>query len=104
MRVRWWIPTALLGLSALPLQAEAPALPEPHPDLPDAFRQLLPRGEIPAVDDPTFVTAGEAQLPHDAWVLGIELHGRAHAYSLNLLNAHEIVNDSIGETNFAAVW
>ena len=25
-------------------------------------------------------------------------------FSLELLNAHEVVNDSIGDINFAAVW
>jgi hypothetical protein len=79
-------------------------LPEPHPDLPDEFRQLLPRGGIPAVFAPMFVPAGEAQIDDDAWVLGVVIDGQAHAYSLNLLNHHEIVNDKIGDVAFAAVW
>ena len=48
--------------------------------------------------------ATEADIRDDAWVLGVVIDGQARAYSLDLLNAHEVVNDSIGETNFAAVW
>ncbi len=51
-----------------------------------------------------FVAAAEAELPDDAWVLGVAVDGQAKAYSLNLLNRHEVVNDRIGETAYAAVW
>ena len=93
--------TALLAPAAV---AEESKLPEPHPDLPDDFQQLLPRGEIPAVDDPTFVSAAEAEIADDAWVLGVTVDGTAHAYSLNLLNRHEVVNDTIAGQPIAAVW
>jgi hypothetical protein len=49
------------------------------------------------------VPAAEADLPDDAWVLGVVLGGEARAYSLNLLNRHEVVNDRIGERSVAAV-
>ena len=65
---------------------------------------LLPRGAIPAVFDPVFVPADSAVIPDDAWVLGVEINGVAHAYSLNLLNHHEIVNDRFGDRPVAAVW
>lgn len=100
-----------LGLLGLTLLAPNPAeaqerrtLPKPHPDLPEDFRQLMPRGGIPAVDDPQFVSAREADIPGDAWVLGVEADGQAKAYSLELLNSHEVVNDRIGERPIAAVW
>jgi hypothetical protein len=32
------------------------------------------------------------------------IEGEAHAYSLNLLNHHEVVNDRFGDTPVAAVW
>ena len=73
-------------------------------ELPPGVEQILPRGGIPAVVDPTYVPAGEADLPDDAWVLGVVLGGEARAYSLNLLNRHEVVNDRIAGTPFAAVW
>lgn len=68
------------------------------------FKQLLPRGGIPAIRQPTFVSADEADIDKKSWVLGVVIDGQAKAYSLNLLNSHEIVNDRIGSTKFAAVW
>ena len=78
--------------------------PKPHPDLPDDFKQLIQRGRIASVDEPVFVNASEAEISDDAWILGVEIDGQARAYSLNLLNKHEVVNDKIGERSFAAVW
>ena len=89
--------TALLLLAPLPQS--------PSPDsLPAGVEQLLPRGRIAAVVDPVFVPAAEAKVPADAWVLGVTIDGIAKAYSLNLLNRHEVVNDHSGNTAFAAVW
>ncbi len=72
--------------------------------LPPDFQQIIPRGQIASVDTPRFVSAAEARLPPEAWILGVSIDGQARAYSLNLLNRHEIVNDAIGEKSFAAVW
>lgn len=71
---------------------------------PPGVQQILPRGGIPAVFEPRFVAASEASIPDDAWVLGVVVEGIAKAYSLNLLNQHEVVNDRSGGTAFAAVW
>jgi hypothetical protein len=65
------------------------------------FQQILPRGGIPAIINPKYVTAEEAD---DTWVLGVVINDQPRAYSLNLLNHHEIVNDLIDTTVFAAVW
>jgi carotenoid cleavage dioxygenase-like enzyme len=73
-------------------------------DLPKAFRQIVPRGRIAAIINPQFVPADRAKIADDAWILGVVIDGQAHAYSLNLLNRHEVVNDQIGATPFAAVW
>ncbi len=93
--------SALLGLSC---SFQSFHFPKPHPDLPDDFKKLLPRGVIPSVDKPKFVAAEDAEIPDDAWVIGVEVDGKARAYSLHLLNAREVVNDRIGEKNFAVVW
>ena len=74
------------------------------PELPAGFQQLVERGRIASIDDPVFVPAEEADIPPDAWVLGIVIGGDARAYSLNLLNNHEVVNDKIGGRSIAAVW
>ena len=73
-------------------------------DVPEGFQQLLPRGGIPAIDHPQYVSADKASISNDAFVFGLVIEGQPVAYSLNLLNSHEIVNDTIGQTNFAAVW
>ncbi len=73
-------------------------------DLPEGYVQILDRGEIPAIDDPVYVPAAEANIRDEAWVLGVLIDGEARAYSLELLNSHEVVNDTIGNTDFAAVW
>ncbi len=73
-------------------------------DAPAGVEILLPRGAIAAVFEPQWVTAEEATIPDEAWVLGIVVDDEAHAYSLNLLNRHEIVNDRFGDLPVAAVW
>jgi len=73
-------------------------------DLPRDFKQIIPRGSIPAITHPQYVPASRAHISDNTWVLGVVINGQARAYSLNLLNNHEIVNDRVGNTPFAAVW
>lgn len=73
-------------------------------EIPDGVEQILPRGRISAIFNPQFVSADRARIPDEAWVLGVVIDGEAHAYSLNLLNRHEVVNDRFGDTPVAAVW
>lgn len=68
------------------------------------FEQILPRGRIAAIEKPKLIPADKADVNEDSWMFGVEIDGQARAYSLSLLNSHEVVNDKIGETNFAAVW
>ncbi|UCE03541.1 MAG: DUF3179 domain-containing protein [Candidatus Latescibacterota bacterium] len=88
---------ALLLLAGASLAARAE-------DTPRGVQQLLPRNAIASIDDPVFVPAAEASMPDDAWILGVVVGDEAHAYSLNLLNRHEIVNDEADGRAFAAVW
>lgn len=95
---RAWPPTrSLLLLAAL-------ALPACAQDRPPGVMQLLPRNAISSIDNPVFVPAEEAEIANDAWIMGVVLDGQARAYSLNLLNHHEIVNDKVGDKPIAAVW
>ena len=89
---------ATLGLLPGPTSAQSPE------ELPAGVEQIIPRGAIPAVFEPHFVPAHQAEIPDGAWVLGVVVDGEARAYSLNLLNRHEIVNDRLGERPIAAVW
>ena len=72
--------------------------------LPADFEQLLPRGTLASIDDPSFVTADEAEIADESWVLGVVIDGQAKAYSLAILNSHEVVNDVISDQPVAAVW
>ncbi len=67
---------------------------------------LLPRDAIPAIDDPQFLTADEANGAYDddELVLGVEFDGDARAYSIPLLSSHEIVNDTVGGVKIAVTW
>lgn len=67
---------------------------------------LLPRDAIPAIDDPQFITASEAELAYepDELVIGVEFDSDARAYSVPLLSRHEIVNDTVGGVKIAVTW
>lgn len=70
----------------------------------DEYEQILPRGGIAAITAPEYVTAARARIDDRSFVFGVVVDGRPLAYSLNLLNHHEVVNDQIGSVAFAAVW
>jgi hypothetical protein len=64
-----------------------------------------PRDGIPALSNPTFITATEADwLKPDDRVIGIEINSERRAYPIRILNYHEIVNDRIGDTAFAITY
>jgi len=95
------VTTAILVLLTVPPGSFGATADE---ELPPGVEQILPRGRIAAVLEPEFVTASEAEISEDAWVLGVVIGGQAKAYSLNLLNRHEVVNDRFGDLPVAAVW
>jgi len=72
----------------------------------DTMYTVLPAGAIPAILEPVFLGGEEAvaQMSPDEMVLGILFDGEARAYSLWQLDAHEIVNDSIGGLPIAPTW
>lgn len=70
----------------------------------EEIRTVLDRDEIAAVFTPKFVPAGRAKIAADAGVIGYAHAGTAHAYALNLLNWHEVVNDDVGGQRIAATW
>lgn len=70
----------------------------------DAIQTLLPFDAIPAITKPWFVTASEAELGDNAPVIGVNFNGEQHAYSIYLLNGHEIVNDVVGGIRIATTW
>lgn len=70
----------------------------------DEIIRVLGPDQIRSVDKPKFVAADEAEIDDDDWVIGVEIDGVARAYSTNILNRHEIVNDTFGEKKIAVTW
>ena len=70
----------------------------------DPIITLLKFDAIPAITKPQFVPAAKAKLDADAPVIGVTFNGESHAYSLYLLNGHEIVNDVVGGKKIATTW
>jgi hypothetical protein len=67
---------------------------------------VLPVDAIPAIDNPKYVPAAEADrfMRPDEPILGITDGKVAKAYSTWQLNHHEIVNDSLGDLPLAVTW
>ena len=65
---------------------------------------VLPDG-IPDLRDPSFLTPDEADyiLPDDR-VFGVEINGDVKAYPLRIVNAHEMVNDTVGGEPISLMW
>jgi hypothetical protein len=68
--------------------------------------ELLPPDAIPAIDNPEFYSAEEADSEYDPneMVLGVSINGDTRAYSTSLLDRHEIVNDEVGGRKIAVTW
>ncbi len=69
---------------------------------------VLPEDAISALTSPVFVSGAEADrlMEDDEPVLGLvdPATGQAKAYSLWHLDAHEIVNDRLGDKPVAVTW
>lgn len=72
----------------------------------DPVYSVLPRGSIPAIDAPQFVSGeqADAQMAPEEPVFGLIVGDGIRAYSLWQLDGHEVVNDTIGGTAIAATW
>ena len=103
--------------SALPTSAASVAetldLPAPSPERISADKYadyeiitLLPRDAIPAIDNPQFLSAADANefYDPDELIIGVEFNGDARAYSVPFLSNHEIVNDTVGGVKIAVTW
>jgi hypothetical protein len=76
------------------------------PEDDDALVQVIEENRIDAIDEPVFVPAPEAAgfMSPDEPIVGIEAGGQARAYSLWLLDRHEIVNDRAGDLPLVVAW
>ena len=67
----------------------------------------VPRDGIPSIDNPHFVSVSEAIasfMEDDDVLTSVTIDGETHAYPFRVLNWHEIVNDNIGDTYYAATY
>jgi len=111
----------VLGLASVQLGHAQSSVP---PEAPPALRQFdtdyskhnidlstlmsggPPKDGIPSVDNPSFVSVGEASnwvAPEEPVIL-LEHKGTARAYPLQILTHHEIVNDRIAGTPVAVTF
>ena len=67
---------------------------------------ILGYDSIPAILNPTFVSAGEAARDYspEEGVLGVSINGEHRAYSIPTLSRREIVNDVVGGVPIAVTW
>ncbi len=57
---------------------------------------------IPALDNPAVTPADEGDwYPDDALVFGVEINGESRAYPKNIMEVHEMVNDTLGGRDIA---
>ncbi len=99
-RLRWTLPFALVLF--LPLPGEEAAEAENYAAL--GIHTVLPFDAIPAIFDPEFVSAENADVHSNSPMIGVSINGEQHAYSMILLNGHEIVNDVVGGKPIATTW
>ena len=68
--------------------------------------RLLGKDAIPAILQPKFVSALEAEqwMTSEEAVLGISIDGEHKAYPVTMLSRHEIVNDVVGGEPVAVTW
>ena len=65
-----------------------------------------PKDGIPALLEPEFITADEADkilIPEDR-VIGVRSGGTVKAYPIRILNYHELVNDEAGGGPILVSW
>ena len=69
------------------------------------IRTIIPRDQIPSIDNPEFIPVGEeTDLPDREPVMSVVINGDARAYPLRIMMWHEIVNDTIGGTPVAVTY
>lgn len=77
---------------------EHPSFPEPLVDPDQIISGGPPPDGIPPIDGPSFVSVEEADewLANEEPVLYLEMNDEVHAYPIQIMMWHEIVNDTVG--------
>jgi len=68
------------------------------------IKVVLQPDRIPAIKNPEFVSAPKARVHPGEPIIGLSINGDNRAYSVYLLNSHEIVNDVVGGKPVAIAW
>ena len=68
------------------------------------MHEVLPPDAIPAISNPTFVSVSQARVQPQAPMIAVTRGKTTHAYSLYLLDGHEIVNDILEGQPIATTW
>ena len=69
------------------------------------FQGCASRDCIPAIDQPQFLATGQVNfLDPDDLVISVSHSGETRAYPTRILDRHEIVNDSFGDTPLAVTY
>ena len=103
--------------SVVPTQPPSPTAASEPEERDLEIVTLLPFDAIPAILDPEFISADEADAklaelrenrsrgaPDDALVLGVSVNGDSRAYYIPTLSRVEIVNDTVGGQPLAVTW
>jgi hypothetical protein len=65
---------------------------------------LRPHRVIRALDTPRHLPAAQADLPPDSYVLALEIEGQSRAWPREVLIAHHLIHDKVGELPLLACW
>lgn len=76
---------------------------------PREFQFGIGKDRIPSIDQPKFIAyrdleGAETRITDQTDVIGYVAEGVAKAYPLFILDRHEIVNDTFGDTPYAVYW
>ena len=64
------------------------------------FTQKIQMGSVKPINNAEYIATSEAEIPDNAWVIGVVHDGKARAYSMNLLFNHNVVN----EAGYSLFW
>ena len=73
----------------------------------NGFEHGIGKNTIRPLDHPGMIAPGEMAYPNardDAWIIGAEIDGDVRSYPIRPLARHEIVNETIGQTQAAVAY
>lgn len=76
---------------------------------PKNFNHGIGKDQIPSIDLPKFADVDDPRFPDmditmETPVIGFEFEGEARAYPVPIMNHHELVNDTFGDTHLTVAW